>query len=226
MCEHFDHAVAQFAHALAEFALELFRRGAEREIGLRADEIHHGFGLREIHLPIQIRALRELARLRRPRPIFQQQLQNPPRNQHATVAGDLHDILAGVTRGRWEMREQHLVQLSPAIMDRSEVRESWCELFRPAKNRARHFHRPRPAQAQQRNRAFAKGRGDGGDGVGHAKISAGKDSGKGVKAQRKDGAIRSFAPLREIFAISAYAVAVSRIARFGSVFSSARKRSF
>ena len=169
MRERFDEAVAQCAQAFAEPAFELPGRRAQREIGLRADQIHHGLGLREIHFSMKIRALRELARFRRPRAAPQQEFEDAPRNQHAAMAGNLDHILARVARGRAEDREQHIVQLARAIVDRAEMHHAGGRFFFPAENPAGHLHRARPAQAQQRERAFAEGRGDGGDGVIHAR---------------------------------------------------------
>ena len=55
------------ADLVAEPAFQLFGGGAKREIGLRADQIHHRFGLGQIHFAVQKCALGEFARPRRAR---------------------------------------------------------------------------------------------------------------------------------------------------------------
>ena len=60
--------VAQGVHPLAQASGELFRGGFQGEIGLGRDQVHHGLGLRQIHLAVEERPLGELPRAGRPRP--------------------------------------------------------------------------------------------------------------------------------------------------------------
>ena len=70
---------------------------------------------------MEIGALRELSRLRRPRAVLEKRLENPPRDEHAAVPGNLHHILAGVAGRRAEDREQHVIELLRSVVDRPEM---------------------------------------------------------------------------------------------------------
>ena len=60
---------------------ELFRRRAQRKVGLRADQVHDALGLREVHSAVEKRALGKFARLGRARPGGQQSFQHATRNR-------------------------------------------------------------------------------------------------------------------------------------------------
>ena len=59
-----DEVVANFPEAFAQLSLELLSGGAQRQIGIRANEIDHRLGLGQIHFAIEIGAFGELAWLR------------------------------------------------------------------------------------------------------------------------------------------------------------------
>ena len=104
------------AISFAEPALELFRGRAEREIGLRADQVDHCFGLRQIQFPVEKSAFGEFPRPRRARASAQAGLPDPRGDQDAAVAADFHHIFAGVTRRRAMDREHHLID-DPIVLD-------------------------------------------------------------------------------------------------------------
>ena len=119
--EDLDAPLAEPADVLAEPAFELLGSRAQSEIGLRGDQVHHRLRLGEIHLAVEKRALRKLTRQRRPRAVDEQQLQDSPGDEHATVARDLDDILAGVAGRRAENGQQHIIELRLSIKNCAEM---------------------------------------------------------------------------------------------------------
>ena len=67
MRDECDQLFAQLRDAFAEPAFELLGGRAQREIGLRADQVDDRFGLGEIHLAIEVSALGKFAWPRRAR---------------------------------------------------------------------------------------------------------------------------------------------------------------
>ncbi len=169
--EQIDEAIPNFADCRAETALELFGRGTEREIGPRADHIDHGFGLREVHLAVPERALRELTRAGRARPRLQARLQHAGRHEHAPMAADLHQVVAGVAVRGAMHGEHHLIDepvgvSNPGSNNLAEVLDVRLELRRclfPAKDRIRQRNRLRPRDPHHRDGTLADGGGNRGD---------------------------------------------------------------
>ncbi len=168
--EELEDALLQRRDAPAERAGELLVRGAQREIGLRGDEVHHGLGLREVELAVEERALRELAGLRQPRAGLQQEIEQAPRDQQAAMSGKLDHVLARVARRRGEMREQNLVDFVVAVVDRAEFRAPQLPRAAAAKEPRNDRRGLGSADADERDGALADGRGDRGDRVGGAHI--------------------------------------------------------
>ena len=86
----FDEALLQPAKFVAQAAAQLFGRGAQRQVRLRANQIDHGFGLGEIDPAIEISTLGKFPGSRRTRPRPQTGFQNFGRNQRATMATDFN----------------------------------------------------------------------------------------------------------------------------------------
>ena len=111
-----NQVFAQLRNFFAQPAFQLFRRGAEREIGLGADQIDDRFGLRQIQFAVEKSALGEFPGPSRPRARVQAGFPNPRRHQHAAVATDFDHIFAGVTRRGAMDREHHLID-DPVLGD-------------------------------------------------------------------------------------------------------------
>ena len=159
---------------LSRVAFELLGRGAQSEIGLRADQIDHRLGLRQIHLAVQESALGKFAGARGARSRAQASLQDARRHENTTVATDLDQIFAGVTVRRAMHREHHLVDDAVFLDDFAEVLDVRLELGRlllPAKNAdPRSPIASGPGDANQRDRAFARRTGDRGDGFASRRV--------------------------------------------------------
>ena len=168
--EQVEQLFANAADFFTEPAFELLRCRAQREVGLRPDQIHHGLGLGEIHFAVEERALGELARLRPARTVCEHGIEHAPCHEDAAVAVDLDDILAGVARRRAVHTEQHVVNRVRAVGDFAELlhaRWQLASLFFRQKNRVGDGDRARPGEADHGEGALAKRRRDGGDGVVH-----------------------------------------------------------
>ena len=74
-------------------------RQTQGGLGLRTNNVHHGFGLDQIDPAIQKSATRELTWIRQTGSIFKTERKNPINNQHSAMTVDLEDILAGIGPG-------------------------------------------------------------------------------------------------------------------------------
>ena len=72
MCDEGNQIIANFPDLLAQPPFELLRGRTKRQIGLGADQIDHGLGLRQVHFSIQKCALGKFARPRRRAPARRQ----------------------------------------------------------------------------------------------------------------------------------------------------------
>jgi len=119
---------------------------------------------------VKIRALGEFPRFRGPRAAGEEQLQNAPRDQHASVAGDFHQVFAGVAVRRAKDGEERVVQLGFAVANSAEMLGARRKRRRgrlAQKDAVGHDHRARSAQADHRDRSFANRRGNSCDRVVH-----------------------------------------------------------
>ncbi len=173
--EEAEEVFTKGADAVAEPAFELLAGGAQREVGLRGDEIHHGFSLGEVELSVKVGALGEFTGLGGASAVAEEQFEDSAGDEHAAMAGDFDHVFPGVTRGRTEDGEQHVVDLFVAIEDRAvllNARRQLCDAHLAPESRIRQVHRARAAEPEQGDGAFTEGRGDGGDGVVHGRTVA------------------------------------------------------
>ena len=147
----------------AEPAFQLLGRGAQREIGLRADQVDDRLGLRQIHLAVQKGALGKFARPRGACSGAQTGFEHARRHQNSAVTADLDQIFAGVTGRRAMHREHDLIDHSIRFDDLAEALDVRWKLGRlpfPAKNAIGDRDRFLARDADQGDRAFAGRRGD------------------------------------------------------------------
>jgi hypothetical protein len=88
--DDFDEPLLQPAKFIAQSPAQLFGRGAQRQVRLRANQIDDGFRLGEINPAIEISALGKFPGSRRTRPRPQTGFQNFGRDQRATMATDFN----------------------------------------------------------------------------------------------------------------------------------------
>jgi len=101
----FEHGVqveegfAQAAEFLAEVAAQLAHGEVVLRLGLRCDDVGHGFGLREVEFAVEKGALCEFARVGLPRTALLEQRHQPRGNIRRGVARDFHSVFA--REGMW-----------------------------------------------------------------------------------------------------------------------------
>ena len=95
---------AQSLNPLPEPAFELLPGGTDREVGLRADEVHDGLRLGEVHPAVKKSALGKFARFRPARPGGEQGFEHPSGDEPSAVAGKFHHVLAPCS---WPGRGAH-----------------------------------------------------------------------------------------------------------------------
>src|SRR6185437_15077037 len=84
-------------------------------------QIDYGFGLRQIHFPMEECAFGKFTRPRSAGAGLKTTLQHSRGDQDATVASDLHQVFTSVT-GRCAMhRQHHLVHQTVLIMNLTEM---------------------------------------------------------------------------------------------------------
>ena len=84
--------------------------GAEGEVGLGADEVHHGLRLGEVHLAVEEGAAGEFAGLGERGAAGEEEIEDAAGDEDAAVALDLHHVLAGIARGGAMDGEEDLVE--------------------------------------------------------------------------------------------------------------------
>ena len=87
------------------------------------NQVADRFGLSEVDSTVEKRALREFARLRQTRAVFQHCVQNDLGRKNAAMTGDFDDVFARESARLAHDREQHFVHRPPlshnvAVMDR------------------------------------------------------------------------------------------------------------
>ena len=136
------------------------------------NQVADRFGLGEVDSTVEKRALREFARLRQPRAVFQNCVQNDLGRKNAAVTGDFDNVLARERARRAHDREQNLIHDSSlphnfTVMDR--VRRRLGRLQRALAERhetlVRHGQRLRAGKTNHRQAAFTQGRRNRGNGV-------------------------------------------------------------
>src|SRR3954452_6327547 len=121
MCDDFDETLPQLAKFIAELPAQLFGRGAQRQIGLRSNQIDDGFRLGQIDFSIEVSPLRKFAWPRRACARVQTCLQNPGGDESAAMTTNLHYIFAGVTGGCTMNREHGAVDNRATFDDRAQM---------------------------------------------------------------------------------------------------------
>ena len=81
------------------------------------DQIHHGFGLREIHFAIEEGPLGELPRMRGTCPAGQPTLEDALSDEHTAVAVKFDDVLSGVARGAFEIEQESVIERATVGID-------------------------------------------------------------------------------------------------------------
>ena len=130
-CRDVEQFVAQFAEHGAVVAAHLVHGHAVVGRGGRGDEVGHGFGLAEVHFPVEESPLRELPGACRFAALRQEQFHHAVEDVARTVAGNLRTVLARIGVGCAKQADQHLVDRFPVLRvhDASE-RERPAPLFR------------------------------------------------------------------------------------------------
>ena len=132
------------------------------------DQIGHGFGLRQIHLPVQKSSLGKFAGGGHTRTRLQHSVQNEPARKIAPMARTLHDIFAGRRTGGPEQRSDYLVDACPVaachIAHMGRMR-SGLPKVRPLKAGCSDRHGFRPGDAHDTQCSAPPGRCDRSNGV-------------------------------------------------------------
>ena len=160
--------LAQTLDHPAQPSFQLPRRGPRGRFTARIDQVHHRFGLGQIHLAVEEGTLREFARRGRPRPGGKQGGEHGLRHDHAAMTADLHHVLTGVAARCAEHGEQHLVQHHAVTLDAALDHPAGRNLRHraaSAEHAAGQFHRPRAAHADQCHGPGPERRGQRGDRV-------------------------------------------------------------
>ena len=84
----------------------------------RADQIGHGFGLRDVHLAVQKGALAELARPRHPATELERPLQQQIHHQRAAVPLQFQDVLTGERCGAGKYTGEALIDAIAASVEK------------------------------------------------------------------------------------------------------------
>ena len=148
--EQFSQIVANPPDGGAKAAFELFRRGTQRKVGLRADQIHHRFRLRQVHFPIQESAFGEFAATRSPRSRPQTSRQDASGHEHTAVATNLDHIFAGVAVRSAMHREHHLVDHAIVLNNFAELLDVRLETRTAAAGRGKRDRRLPPLPDPER----------------------------------------------------------------------------
>ena len=160
--EGIDQLFPQRAHLLRQPAFHLAQRHPRGLVRARPDQVQHRLGLGQVQSPVQERPLRELPRLRVPRPVGQHQAQHLPNHVKASVAMDLDGILARVAPRLAQEREHHFVH------HRASTRVPYPPVIQPVglpthvlanEDLLSDTLGVRTAQAHQSHPAFPRGRG-------------------------------------------------------------------
>ena len=113
--------LAQGGQLLAESSLHLIHGQSVGSGRRRGYQVGHGFGLTQVHLPVQESTLGELARTRRTASVPDEELHDLLEDVRGTVAGNLDRIFARIGMGRTEQADQHFVDnLASCIADGPE----------------------------------------------------------------------------------------------------------
>ncbi len=170
--QRLHQVIAKLVDALRESAGELLIRRGQRQFRARMNHVRHRLGLRQVEAPIEERAPGELARLRQPRAVFQQRIQDELGREQSAVAGDLDHVLAREGSRRAHDGDQHLVDdlaLTHDLPIVNRMRRRGGRLERGRALGSETFFsdgkRLRAGKPDDRQAAFSQRRGDGGNGV-------------------------------------------------------------
>ena len=92
-----DELLPKLRNPSAQTSLHLKQSRIVLHLTPSFDQIEHGLGLYQVHLPVQDRPPGELTRLRQASTHREARLQNQPGHQPTAVARDLDHVLAGIT---------------------------------------------------------------------------------------------------------------------------------
>ena len=162
-----DQRLPELRQPAREAALELVERGS----GLRrrggVDQVAHRLRLHQVELAVEHGAAGELAGRGRPGARRVERREQPRRGQQAAVAGELHQVLAGVAAGCGKDGVEAAVdRLAAASRKVASSAARGRSLPEPSDDPRRHRERAAPAQPDEGQRGAAGRRGQRGDGVG------------------------------------------------------------
>ena len=130
------------------------------------DQVGHAFGLRQVELAVEERALRELPGLREPRPELDAAREQQAQHRRSAVAVQLQHVLAGVGARRREVQREALVERLAARAAEGRRRRGRAAAGCRARCRGDHRAGPLPrTRARRRSRRARRG-GDRDDRVG------------------------------------------------------------
>ena len=112
--QHAGQAVRDPPHEARHAALQLPHGRPRRRLAVRADQLHHRLGPRQVDAPVHEGPAGEFPGLGHPRAQRQRPAQHRPGAHAAAVAVDLRHVLPGVGAGRAHQHGHHLVQ-RPAV---------------------------------------------------------------------------------------------------------------
>ena len=113
---------AQRAHLAGQAAAEVRQRGPHGGARLGVDDVGHGGRRVEVHLAVEERAPRELARLREPRAAGQERAHDLARTDGRTVDVQLEHLLAGVAARSGKRNREAPVDGVAALVHDGRVR--------------------------------------------------------------------------------------------------------